>query len=262
MNFREEQWGDGTCAQHSHKSRLPPIPDATTAYRIVYERLDALLRGRGDVESLPVPACPGWSIRETVAHLVGVAQDVVSLNVENKAADSWTQAQVERLAGHSLDDLLDQWGHTIDSVASTLAMAPELSARQLVFDALTHEHDIRAALSESGSRTGDLTFQVALGFVTTMGDQFIRQGRLPTLELTTPTIGTVQLGPPDSERGQLALQLSDFEALRSFGGRRSVRQLLALPWRGDPAPVLPAFTKLLPAFTNDGVRPPSHDLFE
>jgi hypothetical protein len=141
-------------------------------------------------------------------------------------------------------------------------LALQASACQLVFDTLTHEHDIRGALGEPGSRTGDLGFKVALGFSTTVGDQFIRHAGLPSLRLITPTIGSVQLGDPHTARGQVALDISDFEALRALGGRRSIRQLLALPWHGDPTHLLPAFTHLLPAFTNDGIRPPNDDLLE
>lgn len=249
----------------SGTSRLPQLPsisDAATAYRLIHGRVDALVRSRAKVTELRVPACPTWSIRQTVAHLVGVAQDIVSLNMEQKAAESWTQAQVDRLDRHSLDDLLDLWGQMVGPVTTTLALAPEASASQLVFDTLTHEHDIRGALSEPGCRTGDLAFEVAMAFVATMGDQFIRQAGLPTLRLVTPTNASVQLGDPHAERDQLALEISDFEALRAFGGRRSIRQLLALPWHGDPTDLLPAFTDLLPAFSNEGIRPPDDDLVE
>jgi len=104
-------------------------------------------------------------------------QDIVSLNMEEKSAGSWTQAQIHRLGGQNIDELLDLWGQMIDPV--TTRLAHEASAYQLVFDALTHEHDIRGALGEPGSRRGDLVYEVALGFLTTMGDQFIRYGELP-----------------------------------------------------------------------------------
>ena len=240
--------------------RLLPIADAALAYRLIYRRVDALLRGRAEVAELPVPACPAWTVRQTVAHLVGIAQDIVSLNMEEKAGDSWTQAQIDRLGVQSIDELLDLWGQLIDPV--TTRLAHEASACQLVFDALTHEHDIRGALSEPGSRTGDLAFEVALGFSTMMGDQFIRHAGLAALRLLTPTVGSVQLGDPHTASGRVALSISDFEALRALGGRRSVRQLLALPWHGDPTHLLPAFTHLLPAFSNGGMRPPTDDLVE
>lgn len=260
MDSDRGQSGDGP--RRGHSPRLSPIHDAAAAYCLVYERVNALVRGRADVAALSVPACPAWTIRQTVAHLTGVAQDIISLNLDGKGADTWTHAQVNRLDGHSTDELLDLWRRTTDSVVSTLAMAPEASACQLVFDALTHEHDIRGALGEPGFRTGDPASKVALSFVTTMGDQFIRQAQLPALQLTTPAIGAVQLGQPHTARGQVALSISDFDALRSFGGRRSIRQLSELPWQGEPTNLLPAFTYLLPAFTNDGVRPPIEDLIE
>jgi uncharacterized protein (TIGR03083 family) len=254
--------GDDFETRRDRPPRLLPISDAGVAYRLVYGRVDALIRGRAEVAELTVPACPAWTIRQTVAHLAGVAQDIVSLNMEKKGADSWTQTQVDRLGGHTIDELLDLWAQMIDPVTAALALAPQASACQLVFDTLTHEHDIRGALSEPGSRTGDLAFEVALGFLTTMGDQFTRHAGLPALRLITPTIGSVQLGDPHTTRGQVALDISDFEALRTLGGRRSIRQLLALPWHGDPTHLLPAFTRLLPAFTNDGIRPPNDDLIE
>jgi uncharacterized protein (TIGR03083 family) len=248
--------------ESSRPPRLLPISEAAVAYRLIYGRVDALLHGRPEVAELTVPACPAWTIRQTVAHLAGVARDIVSLNMAEKGADSWTQGQVDLLDGHSLDELLDLWGRLVDPVTARLDHSPQVSACQLVFDALTHEHDIRGALGEPGSRAGDLTFEVALGFLTTMGDHINRHVGLPTLRLVTPTIGSVQLGDPHAARGQVALDISDFEALRALGGRRSVGQLVALPWQGDPTNVLPAFTDALPAFSNGGIRPPTEDLVE
>jgi uncharacterized protein (TIGR03083 family) len=241
---------------------LLPISDAGAAYRLIFERVDALLRGRAGIADLAVPACPGWNIRQVVAHLAGVAQDVVALNLEKKGTSPWADAQVARLGGHGIGDLLDLWRQSIDEVRANLAFASDAGVCQLVFDTLTHEHDIRGALREPGSRAGDLAFKAALGFVTTMGDQFIRQAQLPALWLSTPTVGSVQLGDSHTVRGHVALRVSDFEALRSFGGRRSVGQLLALPWDGDPTNLMPAFTDVLPAFTDGGLRPPAHDLVE
>ena len=247
---------------HGQVPQLASISDAGVAYRLVYARVDALVRGRDGIAELAVPACPGWTIRHVVAHLTGVAQDIVALNLDKKGTGPWADAQVARLGGHGIDDLLDLWGQSLDSVSANLAFASDAGVCQLVFDTLTHEHDIRGALSEPGSRAGDLAFAAALGFVTTMGDQFIRQAELPALLLSTPTTGSVQLGDPHTASGHVALSVSDFEALRSFGGRRSVGQLLALPWDGDPRNLMPAFTDVLPAYTNDGLRPPADDLIE
>jgi uncharacterized protein (TIGR03083 family) len=229
--------------------------DAAAAYRLVYQRVDDLLRGRADIAELMVPACPDWTIRQTVAHLAGVADDIVSFNMAGKGTDQWTGAQINRLGGNSIDELLDLWGRKIDTVTELLGLVPEGSGCQLTFDTLTHEHDIRGALSEPGSRTVDLAFEVALAFMTTTYDQMAREGELPAVRLITPTIGAVQLGNPETATDQVTLNVSDFEYLRAFGGRRSVRQLRALPWQGDP-------TNLLLAWCNAAVRPPHRDLIE
>lgn len=236
--------------------RLLPCADAAMAYRLVYERIEALLRGRGEVAELTMPACPGWTVRQTVAHLTGLAQDVVSANLEGVGTEAWTQAQVDRLGQHSIDELLDLWGQTIGPLAAQLTGAtPEIAAGQLVFDVLTHEHDIRGALGEPDARDGDLSYQVALGFLATMYDLTLRHTGRAAMRLTTPSIGTVQLGDPGAATDQLALEVSDFDALRAFGGRRSEQQLLALPWHGDP-PNPP------PAARNHAIRPPHDDLIE
>ena len=252
----------GGRAQLGQAPTLLPTSDAGAAYQLIFERVDALVRGRAGIADLAVPACPGWNIRHVVAHLAGVAQDVVALNLEEKGTSPWADAQVARLGGHGIDDLLDLWRQSLDEVRANLAFASNAGVCQLVFDTLTHEHDIRGALSAPGSRAGDLAFKAALGFVTTMGDQFIRQAQLPALSLSTPSTGSVRLGDPPTGRGHVALNVSDFEALRSFGGRRSVGQLLALPWDGDPTNLMPLFTDVLPAFTNGGLRPPADDLIE
>ena len=235
--------------------QLRPGADAAAAYRTVQGRVDALVRGRTDVADRNVPACPKWSIRQTVSHLAGTAQDIVAVNLEGAGTDAWTQAQLDRLAGHSLDELLDLWTETAEAVTAVLTQSPRLIAAQAVFDALTHEHDIRGALGEPGSRTNDPVFAVAAGFLTTMVDRAIRRHATPCLRLTTPTTGTTQLGDPAEDLRQIAVQLSDFEALRAFGGRRSNRQLLALPWRGDAETLLPIFQTAV-------VWPPTDDLAE
>lgn len=256
---------DGEGDVRPHRGQAPallPVSDAGAAYQLIVERVDALVRGRFEIADVAVPACPGWNIQQVVAHLAGVAQDVVALNLEDKGTGPWADAQVARLGTRSVDDLLDLWRQSLDQVGAILACASDAGVCQLVFDTLTHEHDIRGALGEPDSRTGDLAFEAALWFLTTMADQFIRQAQLPSLRLSTPTIGSVQLGDPHTACGHVALDVSDFEALRSFGGRRSLGQLLALPWDGDPTHLMPAFTDMLPAFTKGGLRPPVDDLVE
>lgn len=97
--------------------QLAPASDAAAAYRLVYARIDALLQARGRVAELAVPACPDWTIRQTLAHLTGVAQDVVAGNMADKAGGSWTRAQ------------LVSWASTVSTSCSTVGTAAESGDR-------------------------------------------------------------------------------------------------------------------------------------
>ncbi len=242
--------------QRDGAPRLLSSHDAAQAYHLVRRRIDALLRGRAEVADLTVPACPEWTVRQVVAHLAGSAEAVAATGFDYVPTAAWTQAQVDRLDHHSIDELLDRWARAVDPLAVRLIEdAPDRVAGQIVFDVLTHEHDIRGALGEPGSRAGDLGYRVALGFLAANYHRaFQRSGHL-TMRLSTPSLGTVRLGDPTAAVTLPALELSDFEALRAFGGRRSMRQLSALPWQGEP-PNPP------PAAGNDAIRPPADDLVE
>ncbi len=235
---------------------LRPGHEAVAAYRLVYQRIDALLRDRDQIAELPVPACPAWTVRKTLAHLTGLAQDIVSFTLKGIGTEAWTRAQVDRLAERTVDELLDLWSEAIGTVIERVGQdGLEAPAAQLVFDSLTHEHDIRGALGEPGTRTDDPAFAVAVEFLMTRLDGMARQDGLLALMLNTPTTGSVQLSEPATATHRLVLSISDFETLRAFGGRRSVRQLSALPWHGDPA-------DLLPTLGNESIRPPQNDLIE
>lgn len=229
--------------------------NAADAYRLVHRRVDELLRGRADVADRAVPACPDWTVHQTVSHLAGVCQDVLSQNLQGAGTPTWTQAQVDRLADHDLDELLDAWDESAAPVAEVLEHAPPLIGGQLVFDTLTHEHDLRGALGEPGARTGDPAFAVAAGFLTASFDRAIRDNGLPAVLLVGPTLGSVLLGDPSAPGSPIVVELTDFEMLRALGGRRSVAQLQALPWQGNPG-------RLLTVFTGSAVYPPETDLIE
>ena len=236
------------------EAQLRSSAEAAAAYRLVQTRVDALLRDRTDVADRAVPACPAWTVHQTVSHLAGVAQDIAALNLDGAGTEAWTQAQVDRLAGHGLDEVLDLWAQATDSVVDVLQQGPERIAGQLVFDTVSHEHDLRGALGEPGSRSADPAAAVALGFLATLLDRAIRRAGAPALQLTAPATGAVHLGDPEAAN-PLVLHCDDFDVLRAFGGRRSAAQLTALPWRGDPA-------ALIPLLGNVAVRPPQADLVE
>ena len=43
----------------------------------------------------PVPACPGWRVRDVLAHLCGNCTDIAAGNIDGAGTDEWTAAQVD-----------------------------------------------------------------------------------------------------------------------------------------------------------------------
>ena len=219
-----------------------PDPEASmAAYHDLRERVTALLGGVADDRAATtlVAACPGWTVTDTAAHMCGVTVDIVDGNLEGVATDPWTASHVERLAPLGLSAILERWTETGAVVESLAAAFPPAPASQMVFDATTHEHDIRGALGDTGGREST-SIVVGLGFMESSLDTFIRAGGLPALGVHSPQ-WTAVMGEGEPE---VEVETSTFELFRTFGGRRSEAQIRSLPWTGDPGPYL--------AILNDG----------
>ena len=58
----------------------------------------------------PVEACPGWPVRDVMAHLTAVAEDVTSGRLTRPPTDEEAAAaQVARLDGLELSEVLGRW---------------------------------------------------------------------------------------------------------------------------------------------------------
>jgi uncharacterized protein (TIGR03083 family) len=173
----------------------------------------------------PVAACPGWSVRDVVSHVVGVAEDFVSGRLTGPPKDEQTAAQVARFAGHDMAGLLAAWTDAaagLDRMAETVGMKPPLG------DITSHEHDIRAAIGRPGARDSEAVWHSS--------DQVLANLRTPVPLLVVVEDGQYRSGPDGGS--ELCLRTTRFEALRWRTGRRSRAQLAAMDWSGDPAPVL------------------------
>jgi hypothetical protein len=149
--------------------------------------------------------------------MVGAPEDILAGRLDGVATDAWTQAQVDRHRGESLDDLADAWVSTAQEFDVVLPMIPAPMNSQLVLDATTHEHDLRHALGVPGARD-DLAVTVALGFV------------LHTADEASPGLA-----------GQLLSSgIDDFDLLRACSGRRSREQIAALGFDPDLAATMVA----------------------
>ena len=202
-----------------------------TAYREVRSRMTALASPLdGASTTAMVPATPAWQVRDLLAHVVGVAADIVGGRIEGAGSDPWTAAQVDARRERSVDELLEEWEASSSAVDEALAGMEPVQAGQVVFDVTTHEHDLRGALRQPGARDSD---GVAIGWTWATGILGqLRDGYgSGALELRTPEGTTVAgSGTPTG-----AVEADRFELWRAMTGRRSAEQVAAWSWEGEPA---------------------------
>lgn len=184
---------------------LSPPEDLVRSYGELRRRTIEMLRGLPDnVAESRVPHCPAWTVRETVCHLVGVPEDVLAGNMDGVTTEKWTQAQVDRHAGDSLEKLLDIWESIGDTIDSLIPRFPEPINSQFVFDANSHEQDIRYAIGAPGARDA-LSVHVSANWVR----NFLARH------------------PHPHASDLIAADVSDFDLFRTMGGRRSLAQARA-----------------------------------
>jgi uncharacterized protein (TIGR03083 family) len=193
-------------------------------YRVLRGRVRELIESV-DPEAVdaPSPATPEWTVHDVLAHLVGVTDDIVNGRLDGVATDPWTAAQVDKRRGVDAAALLDEWDANGPQFEQMIAGVPMEIAGQALYDAATHEHDIRCALGRPGARDSDA---IALAWewlvaVRSTGDTAIRF-------VTEEDDEVVGSGEP-----VVTVKASRFEILRATTGRRSVSEIESYGW--DPA---------------------------
>jgi len=218
----------------SAQSEAATVGEVAAAYRGCRERITELLTGLHDRQArTDVPACPGWRVRDVVAHLSGGIADVLAGRLDGAGTDEWTAAQVRARRGCPLVEILHEWHTNAPRVEPLMDSAGEIG-RQAVADVVTHEHDIRGALRRPGARGSDAVI-VGLGFGAA---RLVEAAASRGVALRVQSTNRLTFG---SEHADVTLTAEPFELLRAITGRRSVDQLRAMPWDGDCERAIPAF---------------------
>ena len=210
------------------------MPDYAAMYRDLRGRVAGVVRDTDPaLLDAMAPAAPDWRVRDLVAHLGGVCADVVNGNLDGVTTDPWTAAQVDTRRAWTIEQVLDEWDEHGGGVEAIIRTVPDLPEWQtFIADAVTHEHDIRGAVAQLGARDSDALIAVATAAVDGL------DARLASGQLGTLTIALDDEAPTTVGAGPLAtsLRISRFEFVRSLTGRRSVSQIEAYDWTGEPQP--------------------------
>lgn len=187
-------------------------------------------------QGLTVPQCPAWSIKDVLAHVVGITADIVNDNLAGIGSDGWTEAQVAGRAGMTVAEICAEWdrlGPQIDQLCET---TPVMAMRATA-DLVTHLHDVLMPLGRTGDKT---SAAVELG-LERYGPYFCERVADAGLPVVRVEAGNKVWQSADGEAAA-TWRGTSFDVLRAVSGRRSAAQILAMDWSGDAAPYLAVVT--------------------
>lgn len=175
-----------------------------------------------DEWATPVPCTPGWTVRDVLSHVAGLADDVRHGNVEGAATAPWTSTQVERWRATPWRQLVDRWAQQSLTVG---AMLESVGEERPPIDCHTHEHDVRHAIGRPGNRGSELIELMVERFAArpvgerSLAIEFVDADRVVI----------------DGRGERLVLRgITGFEFVRSRLGRRSRAQVRTYSWSRAP----------------------------
>ena len=90
-----------------------------------------------------VPATPGWTVHDVLAHLAGGGADVVTGRLDGVPGPEWTSRHVNERAPLRVSDLVEELVTNADAVAATTVDNPRPA---IVWDLAVHHADLHEAL--------------------------------------------------------------------------------------------------------------------
>ena len=215
------------------------LDDLGTIYRDARLELTAFLSTCSpQAASVQVPSTPGWSVKDVVAHIVGIADDAMNGRLTGPPSDAQTAGQVAVFADRTYEDVLAAWA-TTGPVFEQALTGLGLSFSAAAMDVVTHHQDIRGALGRPGGRDTE-TARWAMAQTADRLRGLANRGKVPPLRLVLD--GNEELLGTDGP--EVSLTTTSFELFRASLGRRSRAQLESMGWTGDST----AHVAVLPIF--------------
>lgn len=208
------------------------LPDVDT-YAEARTRILTLVAGLdAEAAATPVPACPGWSVHDVVAHLTGIADDVLAGRMAGLGSPEWTAAQVDARKNRPLEQVCQEWRSLTEAFDRLLADQPALGLAASA-DAVIHEYDLRQALGQPGDHASPSIRATARRYADIFAQRVHDAGLGPLAVRTTEGDTLV-----DAENPVISVEGPAFELLQAMTGRRTLREVLALNWSGNPDEIL------------------------
>ncbi|MBE7187404.1 maleylpyruvate isomerase family mycothiol-dependent enzyme [Jatrophihabitans endophyticus] len=213
---------------------MDAIAEWTQSQQRVIELVEGLDPGVADTV---VPACPDWTVRQLLSHMIGLDADVVAGDEPDDHNATWTQKQVDARADHDVATLVAEWR---DLTAPVQEWMRANNTRPLG-DVVIHEQDLRGALDSPGARDTDALAALRDRMAGRL-DQVVTGAGLPGLRLSSPSWSFVA----GAEPAAVTVEASEFDLTRALMTRRTADQLRGWVTDGDIEPYLDSFAGLGP----------------
>ena len=126
--------------------------DVATIYRETRGHLLELARTMDDEQpALPVPALPGWTVKDAYAHLTGLCADVLDGNMAGAGDPAWTRRQVAERSGSDLAEICAEWAERGPELELWIE-GREDPPMFVAYNVWSHEQDVMGALGLRGER--------------------------------------------------------------------------------------------------------------
>jgi uncharacterized protein (TIGR03083 family) len=248
------------------------LTDLSEAYTEVSQRLSVVLVALEEDESdTPVAACPGWTVRDVVAHHCGAVVDAVSGNIAElkgfnlldqwrdqkvaDARDALTGREVAERAGRSLRSLVEEWSEATAALVPIMRgerpfpePVPSILTGVLINDVVVHEGDIRSALALEPVQHGAAMSLAITGYGFSL-DYRIRLLGLAPLILECDDRRRSFGGGVDPGA---TLRASRYELVRCLASRRTANDIRNYDWTGNPEPYISILPEYGPTATSTG----------
>jgi uncharacterized protein (TIGR03083 family) len=210
------------------------MTDIGQQYGSCRERITALAADLTEEQAAtPVAACPGWSVHDVVAHLVGSTADVLAGRMDGIGTPTWTAAQVEARRDTPITEMLAEWTAAAPQFEDGLRMIGGPMAALGVADAWNHEQDLRDALGLTASNDPAVEHTAIEGYAPMVGGTWAADGLAPLEVAAGDAIVTTAAGEPGAK-----VAGTPYELARALAGRRTEAQLRTLTWHGDADPYI------------------------
>ena len=208
----------------------PAVPDLSEGYHTTRQRISELAADlSADDLTLPVPACPEWTVHDLLAHVVGIPEAIASGSFPSGDQQAWLDGLLKERRDVPVPELLDRWA----ACAAATSGVVDGGGSLMLIDLVSHEHDLRGAVGQTGAR----------------GAPEVRAIVQLMLELFAPAISDAGLGAFVVDSGEVrwasqfvrpgcTIRVDPWEATRVLMSRRTADEIRALPITGDVEPYI------------------------